>query len=210
MPWAEEAEAMILIYYPGQEGGHALADILVGDVNPSGKLTVSWPKQLVDNPASLHYPGWTDVHYGEGLFVGYRYYDAKDVDPLFPFGHGLSYTTFAYSNLRLPTEVRAGEDFDVSLTVENTGEVPGQEVVQLYVRDVESTLIRPVKELKDFTKIALDPGESEKVSFKLKPRSLSYYDPHQGAWVAEAGEFEVLVGSSSRDLRLRGAFHLVK
>jgi beta-glucosidase len=210
MPWAEEAEAMILIYYPGQEGGHALADILVGDVNPSGKLTVSWPKQLVDNPASLHYPGWKDVHYGEGLFVGYRYYDAKDVDPLFPFGHGLSYTTFAYSNLRLPTEVRAGEDFDVSLTVENTGEVPGQEVVQLYVRDVESTLIRPVKELKDFTKIALDPGESEKVSFKLKPRSLSYYDPHQGAWVAEAGEFEVLVGSSSRDLRLRGAFHLVK
>lgn len=208
MPWAEEADAILLMYYPGQEGGHALADILVGDVTPSGKLTVSWPKQLADNPAALHYPGWKDVHYGEGVFVGYRYYNAKGVDPLFPFGHGLSYTTFAYSGLRLPKEVHAGEGFEVSLTVENTGEAPGQEIVQLYIRDVESTLIRPIKELKNFTKIALDPGESQRVNFKLKPRSLSYYDAHQHAWVAEAGEFEVLVGSSSRDIRLQGALVL--
>jgi beta-glucosidase len=208
MPWADDVDAILLTYYPGQEGGHALADILVGDVTPSGKLTVSWPKRLADNPAFIHYPGWKDVHYGEGLFVGYRYYDAKDVDPLFPFGHGLSYTTFAYSGLNLPKEAHAGEEIEVTLSVENTGEVPGQEIVQLYIRDIDSTLIRPVKELRGFEKVMLKPGESKTLTFKLNTRSLSYYDPHQQAWVAEAGEFEVLVGSSSRDIRLCGVFEL--
>jgi len=122
MPWADDVEAILLMYYPGQEGGHALADILFGDVNPSGKLTVSFPKRLEDNPAFIHYPGWKDVHYGEGLFVGYRYYDTKDVAPLFPFGHGLSYTNFSYSEMTLPSEVMMGEDFKVSVTVENIGE----------------------------------------------------------------------------------------
>jgi beta-glucosidase len=208
MPWADDVDSILLMYYPGQEGGHALADLLVGDVNPSGKLTVSYPKRLQDNPAFIHYPGWKDVHYGEGLFVGYRYYDAKDVDPLFPFGHGLSYTTFDYSDLSLPNEVHSDEDFEVSVSVKNIGDVPGQEIVQLYIRDVDSTLIRPVKELKGFEKVALEPGEAKTLSFKLTPRSLSYFEPHKQAWVAEAGTFEVLIGSSSRDIRLHGTFIL--
>ncbi len=209
LPWADLVDSILLMHYPGQEGGHALADVLAGDANPSGKLTVSWPKRLEDNPAFIHYPGWKDVHYGEGLFVGYRYYDAKHVEPLFPFGHGLSYTQFDYRDLTLPEEVRPGEDFQVSVSVENTGRMPGQEVVQLYIRDVESTLIRPFKELKGFDKVALDPGESKKITFKLSPRALSYYDPHEKAWIAEAGEFELLVGSGTHDIRLRGAFNLI-
>lgn len=208
LPWAEEADSIVLMYYPGQEGGHALADILVGDTNPSGKLTVSWPRQLKDNPAYIHYPGWKDVHYGEGLFVGYRYYDTKGIEPLFPFGHGLSYTQFAYTDLKLPAEVHPGEEFDLTLTVKNTGDDPGKEIVQVYLRDVDSTLIRPAKELKGFEKVALAPGESKTVLFTLNPRALSYYDPHQHIWVAEAGEFEVLIGSSSRDIRLAAKFNL--
>ncbi|MDF1520343.1 MAG: glycoside hydrolase family 3 C-terminal domain-containing protein [Brevefilum sp.] len=208
MPWVDLVDGILLSYYPGQEGGHALADILFGDVNPSGKLTVSYPKRLEDNPAYLHYPGWKDVQYGEGLFVGYRYYDTKDVEPAFPFGHGLSYTGFLYSEIAFPGEVFTGEDFKVSVTIENTGQVPGKEVVQLYVRDVQSTLIRPYKELKGFEKVQLKPGETQVVEFSLTPRGLSYYDPYQKAWVAEVGEFEVLVGASSRDIRLQGRFEL--
>jgi beta-glucosidase len=208
MPWVDLVDGILLSYYPGQEGGHALADILFGDVNPSGKLTVSYPKRLEDNPAYLHYPGWKDVQYGEGLFVGYRYYDSKDVATAFPFGHGLSYTNFLYSEIALPSEVSTGEDFKVSVTVENTGNVPGKEVVQLYVRDVQSKLIRPFKELKGFDKVLLDQGEIKVVEFTLTPRDLSYYDPYQKAWVAEPGEFEVLVGASSRDIRLQGRFEL--
>ena len=208
MPWADMVDAVLLVYYPGQEGGHALADILFGDINPSGKLSVTYPKRLEDTPAFLHYPGWKDVRYGEGLFVGYRYYDTKDVPTLFPFGHGLSYTSFNYSELTWPSEVDPGEDFKVSVLVENTGDVFGKEVVQLYIRDVESTLIRPNKELKAFEKVGLAPGESQIITFTLTPRALSFYDPHRQAWVAEAGAFEVLVGSSSRDIRLSGRFEL--
>jgi len=209
MPWADEVDSILLLYYPGQEGGHALANILFGDVNPSGKLPVSFPKRLEDNPAFIHYPGWKDVYYGERLFVGYRYYDTKDVEPLFPFGHGLSYTQFTYSEMTLPGEVKQGEEFKVSVTVENTGEITGQEVIQLYIRDLESTLIRPLKELKGFEKIHLEPGEIEVVTFDLEPRALSFYDPYQKVWTAENGEFEVLVGASSRDIRLQGSFKLV-
>lgn len=209
MPWADEVDAILWMYYPGQEGGHVLADILLGDVSPSGKLTVSFPKHLADNPAYLHYPGWKDVHYGEGIFVGYRYYDTRNIAPMFPFGHGLSYTEFTYRELGLPREIYPGEDFDVSVVVENSGQVAGQEVVQLYISDVKSTLARPLKELKGFEKVALAPGESAELTFKLNPRSLSYYNPHLGAWVAEPGEFEVLVGSSSRDIRQKGVIKLV-
>ncbi len=209
MDWVEAVAAVLLAYYPGQEGGHALADILFGDVNPSGKLTVTFPKRLADNPAYIHYPGWKDVHYGEGIFVGYRYYEKKDLQPLFPFGHGLSYTSFAYSNLQVPTKVAQSEDFTVSLTVENTGQVPGQEVVQVYIRDVESTLPRPVKELKGFEKVRLAPGEQQEVTFTLTPRALSLYDPHLPGWVAEPGQFEVLVGASSQDVRLQQMIELL-
>lgn len=209
MRWADDVPAVILAYYPGQEGGHALADILFGDVSPSGKLTVTFPKRLEDNPAFINYPGWKDVHYGEGLFVGYRYYDTKDVEPQFPFGHGLSYTTFAYRDLCLPKDVKLGEPFKATVILENVGEMAGYEVVQLYIRDKESKLIRPVKELKGFEKVHLAPGAVTEVTFNLSMRALSYYDPHQGEWVAEPGEFEVLVGASSRDIRLRGTFELI-
>lgn len=206
MAWLDDVKAVLLAYYPGQEGGTALTDILFGDVNPSGKLTVSFPKRLEDNPAFVHYPGWKDVYYGEGIFVGYRYYDSKSVEPLFPFGHGLSYTQFEYSDLQVPVEVHPGETFEVSMTVRNAGEVAGKEVVQLYIKDVESTLERPEKELKGFAKVDLEPGEKKTITVELNQRALSYYDPHQASWVAEEGIFEVLVGSSSRDIRLSEVF----
>jgi len=179
-------------------------------VNPSGKLPTTFPKRLEDNPAYINYPGEKgQVFYGEGIFVGYRYYDKKKIEPLFPFGHGLSYTTFVYSNLRLSaSEIDADETLQVSVDVQNTGTRAGKEVVQLYVRDVEAGVMRPEKELKGFQKIALDPGETKTVTFTLDREALSYYDPVQKAWVAEAGEFEVLIGSSSRDIRLRGTFTL--
>jgi beta-glucosidase len=171
---------------------------------------VTYPRRLEDNPAYINYPGWKDVRYGEGIFVGYRYYDAKDVDPLFPFGHGLSYTQFKYSELALPSEVLAGEDFHVSVTVENSGNRAGKETIQLYVRDVVSQLVRPLKELKGFEKIALAPGEVRRVTFELTPRDLAYYHPDKRAWVAEPGTFEVQIGASSRDIRLQGRFELIE
>jgi beta-glucosidase len=148
------------------------------------------------------------VNYGEGIFVGYRYYDQKDVTPLFPFGHGLSYTSFTYSDLKVTKKVKTGEKVQVSLTVTNTGKAVGKEVVQLYVSDCKSSLPRPPKELKGFAKVALGPGESGTVEFSLDERALAFYDPHKQAWVAEPGEFEVLAGSSSRDIRLKAKFKL--
>jgi beta-glucosidase len=208
MPWIEAVDAVVLAYYPGQEGGHALADLLFGDVNPSGKLTVTFPKRLEDNPAYIHYPGGKDVHYGERFYVGYRYYDTKLIEPLFPFGHGLSYTEFNYSELALPQTVKKGEKFQVMVTIENTGEVFGQEVIQLYIRDIETSVLRPLKELKGFEKLGLAPGESKIVTFDLDTRALSYFDDHVHQWVAKKGMFEVLVGASSSDIRLRGIFEL--
>ncbi len=206
MPWAGDVAAIVLAYYPGQEGGNAVARVLAGAVNPSGKLSETFPQRYADNPASINYPGTKDVVYGEGLFVGYRYYDAKDVAPLFPFGHGLSYTTFAYSGLKLPATVKPGKPVTVKVTVKNTGAVAGKEVVQLYVADKAASLVRPQKELKRFAKIALEPGASQTVTFILDERALAFYDPYKGDWVAELGEFAVLIGSSSRDIRLAGTF----
>jgi len=150
------------------------------------------------------------VRYGEGIFVGYRYYDAKGIGPLFPFGHGLSYTSFEYGDLRVSETVKPGEPVSVSVTVKNTGDRAGKEVVQLYVRDMASSLPRPVKELKRFAKISLQPGESQTVRFELDSRALSFYDPERKAWVAEPGDFEVLIGSSSRDIRAVAAFKLAE
>ena len=190
-------------WYPGQEGGNAIADVLFGDVNPSGKLPTTFPKRLQDNPAYINYPGENGkVYYGEGLFVGYRYYDKKDMAPLFPFGYGLSYTTFEYRNLVLDA---TGDAIRVSVDVQNTGNRAGKETVQVYVHDVKSRLVRPEKELKAFAQVALEPGETKTVTLALDEESLSYYDPAVKGWVAEAGEFDVLVGASSRDIRLTGA-----
>ncbi len=210
MDWLDRVPAVLEAWFPGQECGNAIADVLFGDVNPSGKLPTTFPKRLEDNPAYINYPGERgQVFYGEGIFVSYRYYDKKRIEPLFPFGHGLSYTTFAYEDLRLSTsEIEPDQTLQVSITVANTGQRAGKEVVQLYVRDVEASVMRPEKELKGFQKVALAPGERKTVTFTLDARALAFYDPEQGAWVAEAGEFEVLVGSSSRDIRARGAFAL--
>jgi beta-glucosidase len=208
MPWAAEVAGIVMAYYPGQEGGNAVANVLTGAVNPSGKLPVTLPHRYLDNPTAINYPGTREVRYGEGIFVGYRYYDAKDVAPLFPFGHGLSYTTFEYSDLQAPARVQAGETFEVSVTVANTGDRAGQEVVQLYVADVVAAMARPPQELKGFAKVDLAPGERQTLTFQLDPRALSFYDPHQRRWIAEPGVFQVLVGSSSRDIRAKRAFTL--
>jgi beta-glucosidase len=208
MPWVNEVAGIVLAHYPGMENGNAVARVLLGEVNPSGKLPVTFPVRLEDTPAFVNYPGGKEVRYGEGIFVGYRHYDMKDVAPLFPFGHGLSYTEFAYSDLQVSPVVKPGEPVAVSLTVKNTGGRAGKEVVQLYVRDVASSLPRPRKELKRFAKVSLQPGESQVVSFELDDRTLSFYDVDRKAWIAEPGEFEVLIGSSSRDIRARAMFKL--
>ncbi|MCX7669469.1 MAG: glycoside hydrolase family 3 C-terminal domain-containing protein, partial [Anaerolineae bacterium] len=210
MPWADHVAAIVLAYYPGLENGNAVARVLLGEVNPSGKLPVTFPKRLEDTPAYLNYPGGKDVRYGEGIFVGYRYYDAKEVTPLFPFGHGLSYTDFAYGDLQVTPTVKRGEPVLVSVTVKNVGDRAGKEGGQLYVRDVAARLPRPPKELKRFAKISLAPGEAQTVRFELDERALAFYDPDRKAWVAEPGEFEVLIGSSSRDIRARATFTLAE
>lgn len=211
MPWVDRVAAVVEQWYNSQECGNALADVLFGDVNPSGKLPTTFPKRLQDNPAYINYPGENgQVRYGEGLFVGYRYYDKKDLEPLFPFGHGLSYTSFEYSNLQLGAqEFTAEEGLEVSCQVRNTGPRAGKEIVQLYVRDPHSTLVRPEKELKAFAKVALAPGQAQTVIFYLDREAFWYYDPAQGGWQTEPGEFEILAGASSRDLRLRGTASLV-
>jgi beta-glucosidase len=210
LSWLDQVAVVVQAWYLGQETGNAIADVLFGDVNPCGKLPTTFPKRLQDNPAYLNYPGENgQVLYGEGLFVGYRYYDKKDIAPLFPFGYGLSYTTFAYRNLKLSqTEYAPGDTIRLSVDVENTGSRAGKEIVQVYLHDVESRLVRPEKELKAFAKVALEPGETKTLTFTLDEQALSYYDPASKRWVAEAGEFQVLVGSSSRDIRLAASFDL--
>ncbi|PKN91399.1 MAG: glycosyl hydrolase [Chloroflexi bacterium HGW-Chloroflexi-6] len=208
MPWADDVAAILQYWYPGQEGGNALADVLFGDVNPSGKLPTTHPYRLQDSPSYINFPGENGkVQYGEGIFVGYRYYDKKELPVRFPFGYGLSYTIFEYSDLKLDKDSYSpGDEIKVTLTVKNTGKRAGQEVVQVYLRDPEARLVRPEKELKAFTKVNLQPGESKTITLTLTRQSLAFYDPSVPGWVAEAGAFEVLVGASSADIRLRAGF----
>ena len=202
--WIGSVAAVIEAWLPGQAGVGAVLDILFGEVNPSGKLGETFPLRLEDTPGHLNFPGENgQVRYGEGIFVGYRAYEALEREVLFPFGFGLSYTQFEYGHLRVSSpEFRLGETLEISLDVRNTGERAGKEIVQLYVRDVAARLQRPPKELKAFAKLALEVGETKSVTFKLDDRAFSYYDPAYGCWLAEAGEFEILVGSSSADIRL--------
>jgi beta-glucosidase len=210
MPWLDKVPVVLEAWYAGQEAGNAIASVLFGAANPSGKLPTTFPKRLQDTPAYINYPGENGkVYYGEGLFVGYRYYELKDVEPHFPYGHGLSYTTFEYRNFELDAAViHPGEQVQVSLEVANTGKRTGQEVVQIYVRDLEARLARPLKELKAFTKIELDPGEVKQVSFTLNESAFAFYDPSEKSWVVEAGKFEILAGSSSRDIRLSATLEI--
>jgi len=203
MPWLARVPAVVQLWYPGQECGNALADVLFGDVNPSGRLPTTFPQRLEDTPAYLNYPGERgQVVYGEGVFMGYRGYDARKIEPLFPFGHGLSYTRFRYGSLRLErARVRAGEPVVASIEVTNEGARAGQEVVQLYVRDVAASVARPVQELRAFAKPELAPGETTTVRFELDARAFAFWDASSHDWCVEPGEFELRVGASSRDLR---------
>ncbi len=203
--WIEAVPAVLMAWLPGQAGGGAIAEILYGVVNPSGKLAETFPLRLKDTPAYLNYPGENGtVRYGEGLFIGYRYYDAVERDVLFPFGYGLSYTRFDYANLRLSApSFRDVDGLEVSLEVTNVGDRAGQEVVQVYVRDREARLQRPPKELKGFVKVALEPGETRTVAISLDARAFSYYDPARHAWITESGDFDILVGASAADVRLQ-------
>ena len=202
LPWAGRAPALVEAWLPGEEGSEALAQILFGNLNPCGKLPFTMPKQLQDNPAYLYYTPGRDANYGEGVFVGYRYYDKKEVEPLFAFGHGLSYTSFDYGNLRVPAAVAVGQPIEVSVDVKNTGKRTGQETVQVYVGDeATSQVVRPIRELKAFQKVSLAPGESRTLKFTLLPRDLSYYDIHSKDWISTAGTHRIYVGSSSRDIR---------
>jgi beta-glucosidase len=214
--WIGQTLALLELWYGGQEGGHALASVLFGDANPSGKLPVSFPKEFEDSPAYGHYPGENlKVDYAEGIYVGYRYFDTKNVEPLFPFGFGLSYTTFDYSDLKVVnrTEFEGKNpvhDTVVSLKVRNTGSRAGAEVVQLYIHDGHSKIDRPLRELKGFRRVELKPGETQTVQFTLDRAALSYWSPEKKDWVAEPGKFEVQIGASSRDIRLHAPLELVR
>ena len=210
MPWIDKVPAVLQLWYDSQEQGNALADILFSDENPSGKLPTTFPVRLEDNPAYINYPGENSkVRYGEGIFVGYRYYDKKKLAPLFPFGHGLSYTTFKYSNLKIGARsISSNATLKVKVDITNTGKVAGKEIVQLYVRDVKSTFARPEKELKAFEKVELQPKQTKTITFTLDREAFWYFDVVQNAWSIEPGEFEILVGASSRDIRLSGSVTL--
>ena len=203
--WIDGTAAVLEAWMMGQAGGGAIADVLFGVVNPSGKLAETFPLRLVDTPAYINYPGESGVaRYGEGIFIGYRYYDAREQTVLFPFGHGLSYTTFAYDDLRVSSPAfRDVDGLTISVGVTNTGSRRGKEIVQVYIRDCKSELIRPPKELKGFAKVTLEPGESQTVRIELDFRAFAYYHPGYRQWVTENGEFEVLVGASGGDIRCR-------
>ncbi|NCC77018.1 MAG: glycosyl hydrolase [Clostridia bacterium] len=204
MPWVDEVEAILEGYLHGQAGGGAIADLLFGHANPSGKLAETFPLRLEDNPSYLDFPGINDrVEYREGLYVGYRYYDKRRMDVLFPFGHGLSYTQFSYSDLVVSArEIRESDVLTVSVTVQNTGARAGREVIQLYLSYPEAKVDRVPQELKGFAKIELQPGESKTVTIPLDRRSFAYYDVKAHDWLVEAGPVEIRVGASSRDIRL--------
>jgi beta-glucosidase len=202
MPWLDGSKAVLEAGLGGQASGGAVVDVLLGRVNPSAKLTETFASQLEDTPAYLNYPGeFGQVRYGEGLFVGYRYYEQKKIKPLFPFGFGLSYTTFEYAKIRLSqVSITDQETLEVTVSVRNTGTRAGKEIVQLYVHDVEASVVRPIKELKAFAKVSLHPGEEKDVVLTLEPRDFAFYDSSLPGWRVEAGTFELLLGPSSAQI----------
>ena len=209
MPWIDKAPAVLQSWFPGQEFGNSLYDLIFGKVNPSGKLTTTFPKRLEDTPAFNHYPGEKlQMDYLEGLYVGYRWYEKKNIEPLFYFGHGLSYTNFEYANLKVIPPQTEDAVISLSLNIKNIGERAGKEVVQLYVSVENSNVDRPLKELKSFTKIDLESSESQTVTFNLTERDLAYWDVDKKTWALEPAEYKVLVGSSSKDIKLESSVWL--
>jgi len=206
MPWATRAPAILQAWYQGQEAGNALADVLLGNNSPSGKLPTTFPVQIEDNPAYHNWPGENlKTVYGEGIYIGYRHYERSKITPLFPFGHGLTYTTFEYGTPTTSNSILSeSEGITITVPVTNTGSVAAHEIVQAYVKDVKSTLPRPEKELQAFSKVFLQPGETKEVILKLDKHSVGYFDTslgQTGAWLAEKGAFQVLIGASSVDTR---------
>ena len=218
MPWADKADAIVQGWYGGTESGNALADVLTGKVNPSGRLPFTVPYRYEDGPikTQAQYPGikeegdqFWQTHYSEGVYIGYRWYSTKGIEVQFPFGHGLSYTTFEYANAKADkSEMTADQKLLVSVDVTNTGSVDGAEIVQLYINDVQSSIDRPVKELKNFEKVYLKAGETKTVTFEVDAQDLSYFDADKHEWVAEPGDFKVLLGSTSEDIRSTVNFKL--
>jgi beta-glucosidase len=204
MPWLPEVKGLIEGYLGGQAFGGAVADLLFGIANPCGKLAETFPKKLNDNPSYLNFPGEpTKVEYREGIFIGYRYYDTAEREPLFPFGYGLSYTSFEYGDIKLDkSSMTDNEELKVSVKIKNTGRCVGKEIVQLYVRDIESSVIRPNKELKGFEKVELKAGEEKTVTFTLDKRAFAYYNTAKKDWCVESGDFEILIGKSSGSIQL--------
>jgi len=212
MPWVDKVPAILEAWYPGEEDGNAVAAVLFGDVNPSGKLPITFPKRLADLPANTpeQYPGVNGVaHYSEGIFVGYRHFDAQDIQPLFPFGYGLSYTTFACKNLKIaPQNISAKYNSDQTVTIDldvtNTGKRSGQEVVEVYLGfPSTSAMPQPPLQLKGFEKVALEPGKTRHVRLELNAHSFACWDTNTHGWSIVPGTYKIMVGSSSRDIRLQ-------
>ena len=210
--WNDKVPAIIEALYPGEQGGKALAQILFGEVNPSGKLPFTIMKKWEDHPAAKTYPGDKEVaRYSEGIFSGYRHFDKYNIAPLYEFGYGQSYTTFDYSDIKLSSDKMSPDDtLEITLTITNTGEIDGDEIVQLYINDKKASVEREEKALKGFERVSLKAGESKTITFKINKNHLSFYDVKNKKWIAEPGEFEVLIGASSRDIRLKREFDLVE
>jgi beta-glucosidase len=215
MPFVDKVGAIVQAWYLGSEAGNALADVLTGKVCPSGKLPFTFPCEMADGPLKTveQYPGvqvaekrWQS-YYTEGIYVGYRWYEAQKVKPLFPFGYGLSYTTFEYGQA-IASSKTMGRTLKIKVPVTNTGKVTGAEVVQLYLQDVEASVDRPIKELKGFEKVYLEPGQTRTVEFVIDREDLSFFDADRHEWVVEPGEFKALIAASSDDIRSEVAFVL--
>lgn len=198
--WKNEVSSIIYAGFPGEQGGNALGKIIFGDVNPSGKLSVSIPKSIAQYPEDW-YSYEQKIKYNEGIFVGYRYFDKHNLEPAFAFGHGLSYTSFKYGIIEVSKKVKKGEDVDLSLNITNSGKVFGKEVLQVYIRDIKSSEERPLKELKAFQKVALKSGETKNIQFTLPADAFSFFSEKKNKWIIESGDFEIWIGSSSKDIR---------
>jgi hypothetical protein len=204
--WINSVDGIVEMWFAGSEGGNAIADVLLGNYNPSGKLPVTFPAKWENCSAFDSYKKYpARTYYDDDIYVGYRHFDKYGIEPLFPFGFGLSYTSFEYSNLETKTE---GAKFVISFDLKNAGGIKGEEVPQLYAGKIQPSVDRPVKELKNFSKVSLDPGEIKKVSFVLSKEDLVYYDEKSDGWKTEAGDYSIMIGSSSKDIKLKSVLKL--